>query len=65
MKRRKSDQPAWEILRILAVFAGAALILKVTAKSFDETEVTALIFGLLTMLGYKGAATLVGRKRKE
>lgn len=66
MKRRKWDRSSFEILRILAVFAGAALLLKANASHFDSTELTTLMEGLLAYIGGRSVLGIAAsRKRKD
>ena len=60
-RRRKSDHPAWAVLRLAVIMIPVSVVLWFNATKFDKTEAKAIFELLLVGGGIEGIRLLKGR----
>lgn len=58
----KASHPVWPILRLGILMLTLTVILKLTASSFDYTEIRTIIAMFITFAGFEGASMLFTRE---
>ena len=55
------EHPLWRLLRLVVLMVSLYMILKLTASSFDHTEIRTLVWAFVTAAGLEGVSEWFSR----